>query len=191
VARRQLFKPPPDPFDQERGTETTQIVDLWRLSIPHRTANIGQRYQGVDPARFEEAVEHLPAGFREFTFIDLGCGKGRALIMACEKGFRRVIGVEFSSELLEGARLNLNKVGFSNVKLVVGDAGEYSFPDGPLVLFLYNPFGAAVVERVLDHVAEREAYLIYVSPLHASLVDARMRLLYTGHAVRIWTNTST
>ena len=186
VIRREILKQPPDSFDLTHGTDTTRIVDLWHLSIPYQTARVGERYQAVDPARLEEALAHLPIDFREFTFIDLGCGKGRALIMACEKGFRRVIGVEFSAKLAELARCNLNTVGFLNVELVTGDAADFVFPNEPLVLFLYNPFGAAVLEKVLDHLAERSAYIIYVSPLHASVVNARMRLLYTGHAVRVW-----
>ena len=186
VIRREILKDPPDQFDLTHGTDTTRIVDLWRLSIPYETVSAGQRYQAVDPERLEEALAYLPIDFREFTFIDLGCGKGRALIMACEKGFRRVIGVEFSDSLVERARHNLNAVGFLNVELVIGDAAEFLFPDEPLVLFLYNPFGASVLEKVLDHLVERLAYIIYVSPLHASVVNARMRLLYTGHAVRVW-----
>jgi SAM-dependent methyltransferase len=186
VISREILKQPADPFDAARGTDTARIVDLWRLSIPYKTANVGQRYQAVDPERFDEAMANLPINFQEFTFVDMGCGKGRALIMACEKGFRRVIGVEFSAALVDFAQRNLDTLGFLHVELVTGDAAEFIFPDEPLVLFLYNPFGASVLEVVLDHLAERSAYLVYVSPLQAAVVNARMELLYTGHAVRIW-----
>jgi SAM-dependent methyltransferase len=43
----------------------------------------------------------------DFTFIDIGCGKGRILMAAAEYGFRRMIGIDISPRLCEQARRNL------------------------------------------------------------------------------------
>ncbi|MBZ5489392.1 MAG: class I SAM-dependent methyltransferase [Acidobacteriia bacterium] len=51
----------------------------------------------------------VPAALQDFTFIDLGSGKGRALLMAAQYGFKRIIGVEFMPELHRVAQENIRK----------------------------------------------------------------------------------
>ena len=55
----------------------------------------GGQYQPSEPALFHEILDSLPVAVDGFTFIDLGSGKGRTLLMASEYPFRRIIGVEF------------------------------------------------------------------------------------------------
>jgi predicted RNA methylase len=43
----------------------------------------------------------------ETTFVDIGSGKGRALIIAAEYAFKRIIGVEYSPSLATICRRNL------------------------------------------------------------------------------------
>ena len=51
-----------------------------------------------------------PVGdFRDFIFIDLGSGKGRALLMASDYPFRRIVGVELLPQLHRAAQDNLTK----------------------------------------------------------------------------------
>jgi len=83
---------------------------------------------------------------------------GRAMLLAAEMPFRAVIGVELNPTLVRIARRNLafwRKAGRARapVRLVHGDAAEFLFPDGPCVAFLFNPFGAAVMRRLLKNMA--------------------------------------
>src|SRR5437868_798915 len=64
-------------------------------------------YQPTDPAFFHEMICRLPAKFRDFTFIDLGSGKGRTLLMASDYCFRRIIGVEHLPTLHSIAQENV------------------------------------------------------------------------------------
>jgi len=88
------------------------------------------------------------------VFVDFGCGKGRALLLAAEYPFRRIVGVEFFPQLVEIARKNL----FSyrnprqvcpDLEVVLGDAALFPIPDAPLVLYFNDPFDGHVLERVV------------------------------------------
>lgn len=184
----------PDPFDAEHGTETAGIVPLWKLQIegPHREH--GVRYQAVEPARVRRCIASLPIEFARFTYVDLGSGKGRSLLVASEFPFQRVIGVEFAIELHQIAEQNLKRFKSSarrceSVQSVCADAAEFDLPDSDLVLFLYNPFGAEVLARVLERLErsleahDRTVYVIYHNPVQRELFESDPRferLLMTG-----------
>jgi len=171
---REEFFPPVHPFDQTYGVDTSGRLNLRRLAIQSSNRKYGRDYQGVEPGRFSDALADVRANFADFTFIDLGAGKGRALIMAEKLGFRRLIGVEFSSRLAETARTNLGKLGLTNIEVVTEDAAEFPFPDEPLVVFMFNSFGPEVLKRVLENLHRRTntGYFVYVNPLHNSTLRA-------------------
>jgi SAM-dependent methyltransferase len=128
------------------------------------------------------ALDALPP-LRDATFIDLGCGKGRPMLVAAERPFREVVGVDLSAELVEVARANAaimqaRQSGRAPIRVVAGDAANYPIPSGDVVLFLYNPFGAPLhaqflkgVERAVQ-AGQRAVYIIYYNPVHGALYDA-------------------
>jgi SAM-dependent methyltransferase len=64
-------------------------------------------YAGVPPSTLGPALAALPIKHEEFTFVDIGCGKGRALFIAAEFPFRRIVGAELAVELAQIARANV------------------------------------------------------------------------------------
>jgi hypothetical protein len=79
---------------------------------------------------------------------------GRAMLLAAELPFRQVVGVELNPTLARIARRNLADWRASGrartpMKLVCGDAVEFPLPEGPCLAFLFNPFGAPVMRRLL------------------------------------------
>jgi hypothetical protein len=108
------------------------------------------------------------------TFVDVGAGMGRAMLLAAEMPFKAVVGVELHPGLAAIARKNMalwRKAGRARapMSLICGDAVEYQWPEGPLVAFLFNPFGAAVMRRFVRGIAKRfegrggELDLLYVN----------------------------
>ena len=154
---REEFFPVRDEFDQAHGTDTSGLVSLWHLRVCSPNKKFGIRYQPCDTAVFRAATEEVE---RSRTFIDLGCGKGRVLIMAHETGFQRVIGVEFSPMLAKIAR---RQCPFAEV--VTGDAARYVFPNDPLCIFMYNPFGPAVLNEAIAHLPGN-SLVVYAAPRH-------------------------
>jgi SAM-dependent methyltransferase len=159
---REEWFPTPDAFDRSRGVRTAGIKSLFwrRLVMGKRMLTV--RYQPVDPAMFHEAIAAVP----RWTFIDMGCGKGRALILAHEHGFGKLIGVDFSPVLCQYARKNLEKLGIQ-ATIVNTDARDFDFPPEACVVFFYNPFGAAILNHVLSKLSRRsKTIFVYVNPAH-------------------------
>jgi hypothetical protein len=76
------------------------------------------------------------------------------MLLAVELPFRRVVGVELNPALARIARRNLSVWratvrARTSMKLICGDAVEYPLPAGPCLAFLFNPFGAPVMRRLL------------------------------------------
>jgi hypothetical protein len=168
-----------DAWDLGHGAETAGDEPLWLLDIASANAPFGVRYQALDEGNLTEAVDFLRIpDLRRFTFVDLGCGKGRALLVAAKLGFGRIIGVEFASQLVATAKRNLLSAGIKNAIVLHQDAADFEPPDDELVIFLYNPFSREVVRPVLENLGRRATnsaqmfYVIYQRPVCAEFFDA-------------------
>ncbi len=136
-------------------------------------------YEPAAIADVEEILDHL--GDRpDATFVDLGCGKGRVLILAARRRFRRVVGVEIVPSLASTARWNVQRPDAlrrsHDIAVVEGDAGALPLPLGPLVLFLYNPFEASIVASVARRAGAVGATIVLAYPREEkALLDAGFR----------------
>ena len=159
-------------FDWEHRVDTTSATVSWRTRL---LGVLNSPYQPIPPDQFREMMAALPIDFTQFTFIDIGSGKGRALLLAAEYGFRRILGVELLSELHEIARENrgkfLKRGKRANMELLSMDATEFCFPTEPTVVFLFNPLPEAGLKMLMMNLesslrkAPRPLYLIYANPL--------------------------
>jgi len=155
-------------FDKDLGVDTKGPVGLWHLRIRSDNLRDAIRYEGVNPPVFRQALRSLAENFDGFSFVDLGCGKGRALLLANEFGFSQLIGVEFAPELAAVAQTNCQRAGVT-ATILPQDATQFSFPSGKLVVYFYNPFGPTVMNAVLDKLLRSTTsacYVIYVNPVH-------------------------
>lgn len=115
-------------------------------------------------------------GPRPASFVDIGCGKGKALIVAHEMFDRRtnghvtpvhVAGVEHHQGLAVVAERNLWRRTGSLGDVRVGDAARVALDDlpDPLIAFLYNPFTGPVLAEVAQRLSRRMCTVIYVNPV--------------------------
>jgi hypothetical protein len=163
-------------FDRRWGTETSRLANLSSLSVDPARARHGVRYQPSTGDGLAHAVQALALQPEEFAFVDYGSGKGRVCMVAAQAGFRSVIGVEFSPELCAVARSNVARFveagGASHApEIVLGDAGAYEPPAGPLLAYLYNPFGPPVLDEVVERLTAKAragdpVFVCYVEPQH-------------------------
>lgn len=123
-------------------------------------------------------LDAVPRPLETVTFVDVGSGMGRVVLLAAQRPFKTVVGVEVSGALHEVARENFRRfereeLNCRDVRFVRKDAAEYKFPRGRLVLYLYNPFKGPVLETVLDHVLAqpREVTLLYHTPAERDVVE--------------------
>jgi SAM-dependent methyltransferase len=165
-----------DAFDRARGTDTSREKRLWGLKVNSSNLIEGGHYQTCDPAFIENTLRSLRIDFSAFTFLDLGCGKGRPLMIAAMLGFRRVLGVDFCPELCVIARKNLQMARLAG-DVLYADVCEIQIPDGAVVIYLYNPFGPKVMRRVCENLnaslrsKPRPCFILYINPLHAEVFD--------------------
>ena len=94
-----------DSFDTRHGTDTSGVVWLTCPKSTHFAGGI--RYEPCDESLCEWAIKNADISPEEFSFIDIGCGKGRPLIIASRFGFKRLVGVEYSRRLSRAAEKNL------------------------------------------------------------------------------------
>lgn len=164
------------PFDLEYGTETSGLITGEELSSGRWNDLWNTAYYGISPSGFNQMLQALDLDWRRFTFVDLGSGKGRALLLASRFPFRRIVGVEIAPELSDTAAANIEKFSAPwqtchEIEAHTGDAAEFLYPAGPFVLFLYQPFLPPVLKRCLKNLARslaaepREVYVVYVNPV--------------------------
>jgi SAM-dependent methyltransferase len=169
------------PFDEEYGTDTSGLIWAENLGSGHRNDLWSTAYYGISPSLLTQVIQTLDLDWNRYTFIDLGSGKGRALLLASRFPFRKVMGVEFVPELSAAANANIQRFSAPwktclEIEAIQGDATEFAYPPGPLVIYLYNPFLAPVLKRCLKHLARslerepREVYLIYANPSFEKLI---------------------
>jgi SAM-dependent methyltransferase len=175
-------------YDWEHRVNTTSGTVGWRARL---LGLFHSPYQPTDPALFREMMASLPIEFDQFTFVDLGSGKGRTLLMASEYPFRRIVGVELIAELHCGAQENLGKYKSQSQKCsaleaVCGDATDFPFPAEPLVLYLFNPLPESGLRRVMANLDRslrahpREVYVLYHNPQLESVLSESAGLTKMG-----------
>jgi SAM-dependent methyltransferase len=169
-------------FDRRHGIDTATPAPLSTL--------------GVDGDSARHAVGYMPSGFEfvrgligrlairhaDYTFVDLGCGKGRILLAASHFPFRDIVGVEFSERLAAIARANVAAYQPADrrcrrIAVLTHDAAHFAPPDGPLLLYLYNAFDDVILGRVAANLeaslarAPRDVLLVYVNPEHRAVLE--------------------
>jgi hypothetical protein len=166
-------------YDWDHRVDTTSATVGWRdrlLGVFHSP------YQPTEPALFHQMLASLPINIADFTFIDLGSGKGRTLMMASDYPFRRIVGVELLPELNRIAQENLRKYSNPNQKCfalesICADAQAFPFPDAPLVLYLFNPLPEAGLTTMIANLERslrehpRPAFVLYHNPLLEHILD--------------------
>ncbi len=167
-------------FDFDYSVDTTWATVSLRTRV--REWLRGVQYQPSEPELFRSMIDSLPAAPDGFTFIDLGSGKGRTLLMASDYPFRRILGLELLPELNEIAVRNIVRYTSDRQKCFTiesqaGDARGFEFPVEPTVLYLFNPFPEHVLREVLRNLerslraAPRQVWVIYHNLVHETVFD--------------------
>ena len=174
-------------FDRRYNVNTLAEVPLANLTILDKDFNHKQdkrRYTQTSLVTFREIMSTLPIRHEEYVFVDFGSGKGKAVLVASEYNFKKVIGVEFAEELHRIAKKNL--LAYSNqeqrcydIEFVFGDAVDLDIPKEKCVFYLANPFRGAehVLSKIISNVYvsycanPRTLYFVYVNPISQHLFD--------------------
>ena len=189
---RREFLPAPvptHPFDLEHGVDTSGLLFAEHLSSGHAHDDHINAYWGTPPSgfrgiigRWRQAIYGTANAIEDYCFLDIGCGKGRALMLASEAPFQRIVGVELNPALTAIAERNLAKWNAAshpcaNIEVLNLDALAAPIPDGPVVVYIYNSFNLYVMLPFLErlHILAQERSspidLIYAQPQQARLME--------------------
>jgi hypothetical protein len=176
------------PFDVRYSVDTSGLIAGVDLSSGHRNDIYNLAYFGIPPSLFTQTFSRwrqtLPpaASVADYTFVDVGAGKGRAVLLASELPFQQVFGVELNTGLAKTANENITTwqragQGHDRMLVVEQDAAEFVWPLTPLLVYLFNPFSAQVLEKVLKNLLvsvernPRPVDLVYLRPEFRSVIE--------------------
>jgi SAM-dependent methyltransferase len=197
AARQRRPGGPRSDFDIAHGVDTDGERGGWTylsdLNIGSPNWIHGVDYCGIEPARFLAAIKSVNLRHEDYTFIDFGSGKGRALLIASEFAFRRVVGIEFSAELNAIADRNIavyrrgpGRCGAIETRCM--DFVDFEFPPEPSLLYFYEPCDDELFSTVLNNIRAslrehpRPLHVIYIGPgRKEALLDASDFLVKRGH----------
>lgn len=162
-------------FDMKYRIDTINTAQLEALEIDSQNKAVGNYYEGTNAYIFQKMISRVELDPSQGTFVDFGSGKGKAMFMAAERGFHRVIGVEFSIELVEVCRRNLEifkakSKGRTEFEILHMDASEYVIPPDANLLFFSNPFNEELTDKVIGNILKshdqtpRETWVVHLHP---------------------------
>jgi SAM-dependent methyltransferase len=165
------------------GADELQSLEKKGIEIDHATI-----YMPVSYDLLEEIFEQIKSTGHKH-FLDIGCGKGRALAVAAHYGFNKVTGIDFSREFCNAAEKNLTvtKQKNSNLqdKVINNDAFYFEIPNDVDCIFMFNPFDDVIMSGVAENILEsfeinpRIITLIYVNPIYKEeLLEVGFKEMY-------------
>jgi SAM-dependent methyltransferase len=168
-------------FDRANSVHTDGeyegVTYLSDLKIPSQNWIEGINYVPIAPEVFNCVLSCLEIAWEEYTFVDYGSGKGRALLLASEYPFKQIIGLEFSPDLHQAAETNIGlyrsrSQKWRNIQSLNIDFTQFDLPKEPLVLYFNHPCRERVLHEVVKRIGEflltspYPLYLVYLSGEH-------------------------
>ena len=186
-------------FDLLYGVETNTAIEVDALDVDASKKSESNRFQSIYEELFEEALKYVRIDHSRYSFVDIGAGKGKALLLASRYPFKKIIGVEFSASLCQVCRSNLDAFTShaqktKSFEIVCIDARDYEFPSDPTVFFFFNPFNGTLMLKVIENILSslknqpRPAWIVYCNPECASYFDTteHFQPVASGRRFRVW-----
>jgi hypothetical protein len=160
-------------FDRKHNVQTSGKMPLNMMQIKSANLSDATWYEPVSTLAFKQLMKELKIDFEDYYFIDFGSGKGRALFLASDFPFKKIIGVEFSPVLHNACLSNIKSYRSPRqrcfeLESVNGDVVDFVMPPIKSVYFFYSPFKASVFSKVIDNLRlslaghPRSVYLLFV-----------------------------
>jgi hypothetical protein len=162
-------------FDNRYNVETAREEPLGEMGVPADSIGRGNSlYRVTWGWLISEAMSHLEINPERYTFIDYGSGKGKAMLMASDRPFKTIIGLEYARRLHEIAVQNCRTYRNADQKChslqpILSDVLNFTLPPGPIVCFMCNPFDEATLRTVFNiwraryQRGEREIRILYLN----------------------------
>ena len=168
--------------ERKYGIDTIGIDELDSLEDIGIDTSHASKYLPVDYFILEKLMDYIKNLDNKKGFLDLGCGKGRALVVAAEYGFNPVIGLDFhpklSSEAVQLTGTLKERFPHTSFKVINNDAFYFEIPENVSTIFLFNPFDEVIMSGVMGNILKslqitpRTIRVLYANPVHKDLFIA-------------------
>ena len=164
-------------FDYKYNVKTHKDLNINNLKFNSINKKEAFNYETIAIFSIKQILNNIDINKNDI-FIDFGCGKGRVLLIASQYKFKKIIGIEFSPELVDIARSNVsickdyNSFNIDIIKIIEGDVLDYKYNNNETVFYLYNPFSNIILDRLCEDIVKsyisnpRRILLIYVNSIY-------------------------
>jgi predicted RNA methylase len=171
------------------GLETPEFLEANQESSP---------YLGCEWPAVYLVLRALRPGLAD-VFVDLGAGKGRALLTVGRLTYRRVVGVELDPELAQCARRNVaqarRRLRAGTIACETANVRAWPFPDDASTVFLFNPFYGQAFRRVITRIFDsydqnpRRIHIVYEHLRQHDWLVSTGRVVVEGVRSEMWPRT--
>jgi SAM-dependent methyltransferase len=172
-------------FDVTHGIETSGYIPSAECAGDSRMAVRISPYAGSQPSIVRTALASLPDP-SAYAFVDIGCGKGRPLVVASEFAYQRIVGVEWSPQIAALGRANAAAIAARHpertpIEIQVGDATAVQAPAACVVFYMYHAFNRELVAALVTNIEQQlqnqlqHAFFVYYDPVHSAVLDQSPR----------------
>lgn len=179
-------------YDWRNSIDTRGVTAPTGLGQHAHAGAHGTAYQAVWTRNLRALIRAARRAGPTDIFVDIGAGKGKACIYA-SRHFSRVIGVEYSSDLVAAARTNQQRAGRDNIQFILADATHYDVPEEASLIFLFNPFDGVVLGRFIDRnrarIKAHGSLIAYANDMQQqTLVQAGFACVFrdTARSISLW-----
>jgi SAM-dependent methyltransferase len=155
------------------GEDELKGLEKSGIDISHATLYMPSSYNVLE--KLMKEITKYPSNK---TFLDIGCGKGRAMVVAAEYGFTRIKGIDFSKEFCDYAgevtKAYHSRNPSAEFTVIHAEASSYAIDPDITTIFLFNPFDEIITARLVENIQTsqsrnpRTIRVLYVNPIHKS-----------------------
>jgi hypothetical protein len=120
----------------------------------------GIHYDGPVPASvFAWVMSMMPSDLRQFAFIDISAGLGRASLLASKWNFNRIVAYEYDPQTFDDLQMNIAQFPRSgmacrNIDCYRGDVDGIRLPDQPCVIYFSSAWREPIIPGVMGYVRD-------------------------------------
>ena len=162
------------------GVGTIGVDEL--NNIPKAKKEHASIYQPINYYTAETLFDQLFLEDIEGDLLDIGCGKGRLFAIGAAYNFKKIIGVDFSETLCKQALQTAQQVTQTHldvtIEVIYKDAATYTIPGSVTTIFLFNPFDAVILEKVIGQINKsqqlhpRPIKILYANPVWKKVLES-------------------
>ena len=169
-------------FDKRNSTDTASVIKHDELEMSDPEAQRHATIYSTAPERFiSYLISHLGINYQEYDFVDIGCGKGRVLLVASSFPFRSILGIELSQPAFEIAEKNIRTYRCAdqkcfNIHIRKADARHFEPYVANTVYYFFRPFDTVILTAVLTKLSSKlrgQGKMVYVVCIWPELAPVR------------------